>query len=126
MKDQLINDIFTNYKRNYAHLIMKNKVNDALSLLVDNDKANEDNFSLEVIKRSRDVTSSEALYINYVNFIYSLLTKNEKEIIYNDYIRTDVNTFWYLSKYSRSTYYRNKNKAINNFLSLYESNDKKL
>ena len=126
MKDQLVNEIFTAYKRNYAHLIMKNKVKDAVSLLSDNDLANRDNFSTEVIKKSQDVTSTEGLYINYVNYIYSLLTKNDKEIIYNDYIRTDVNTFWYLSKYSRSTYYRNKNKAINNFLSLYESNDKKL
>lgn len=47
-----------------------------------------------------------------VNEILDLIDNEEyKEIIINDFVFKD-NTYWWMKKYSRSTYYRNKKKAM--------------
>ncbi|MDD3383887.1 MAG: hypothetical protein WC123_02520 [Bacilli bacterium] len=57
--------------------------------------------------------------INYIDEIYSMLSINSKIIIDKEYIKKDTNSYWWEKYYSRSTYYRQRIKAINEFLEIY-------
>lgn len=56
--------------------------------------------------------------ISIFNTILELLPEDQKEIINNDFIYKK-NPFWYEDQYSKATYYRIKNDAMNNFLYLF-------
>lgn len=66
-------------------------------------------------KLSTETTLSEnEREIVRINFILSSLNTKEKEIIWNEFFFND-DKFWWMSKYNRSTYYRIRAKAIDNF-----------
>lgn len=56
-------------------------------------------------------------HLSIFTSILGMLTKDEKEIIIRDFINPD-NPQWYVDTYSKSTYYKLKHQAINNFLFL--------
>lgn len=57
--------------------------------------------------------------INYIDEICSMLSSNSRIIIDKEYICKDDNSYWWEKYYSRSTYYRQRIKAINEFLEIY-------
>lgn len=61
--------------------------------------------------------SDEQREILRINFILSSLTKKENEIIWKEFFFVE-DKFWWMSKYNRSTFYRLRAKAIDNFCSL--------
>jgi hypothetical protein len=72
-----------------------------------------------------DKTIDENSYINNqksiienVDKIYEILSLNAKKIIENDFANK-INEFWWTQYYSRSTYYRHRNMAVNEFLYFY-------
>lgn len=52
---------------------------------------------------------------NKIDYILLQMDKNLSMIIYNDYLSTKLENWW-IYYYSKSTYYRLKNKAMDNFL----------
>ena len=52
-----------------------------------------------------------------INFIIASLPVNQKELIWKEFFFNE-DKFWWMERYNRSTYYRLKTKAINNFYSL--------
>ena len=111
--------IFDKYKKYYARLLRMNKMDETVSLFSDKEVSSRDDFSGIVIAKFKEATSPEALYVNHVNFVFSLLNKQEREIIYNDFIRCVPSSFWWMNVYSRSTYYRIRNKTYAKFLELF-------
>lgn len=57
-------------------------------------------------------------YIECVDLALNALDKEERIIIENDYFKGDDYIFWWLSFYSRSSYYRKKKTALIKFLDL--------
>ena len=70
---------------------------------------------------SDSVKSGESIYskfVDRVNRVFSKLDDMDKTIINNDFYYEDYQ-YWYTKYFSASTYYRLRNKAIKNFLALY-------
>lgn len=66
-------------------------------------------------------SSGENIYTRFVarvNKVFSNLDDMDRTIINNDFYYEDYQ-YWYTKYFSASTYYRLRNKAIKNFLSLY-------
>ena len=72
----------------------------------------------DVAKKSQTATSQEEVEVQRINFIFSLLTKVEREILINDYLLGRP-TIWWEGRISRSTYYRLRKKACFKFISYY-------
>lgn len=121
--DSRVRELITLYKRSYAKLIRQNKSSEIVSLFCEPEEAQSNEFGKKVVQCAGKATSSEELFINQINFIFSLLNNVEKEIILSDYIYDSFDPIWWNKKYSRSTYYRNRTKAINTFLKYYETID---
>ncbi|MBP3713441.1 MAG: hypothetical protein J6I69_02605 [Bacilli bacterium] len=56
--------------------------------------------------------------VTRTNIVFQALLPEEREIIYKCFFFPDGRNWW-KSKYSRSTFYRNKEKAINHFIEMY-------
>ncbi len=72
-----------------------------------------------------DKSIDEQSYVNAqksivenVEKIYEILSLNAKKIIEFDFANK-INEFWWTQYYSRSTYYRHRNMAVNEFLYFY-------
>ena len=66
---------------------------------------------------SENTLSDEEREILRINFILASLPVNQKELIWKEFFFNE-DKFWWMERYNRSTYYRLKNKAINNFYGL--------
>ncbi len=55
-------------------------------------------------------------YVNYIEKILSVLSNDSKEYIENEYILNLNNASWWTKKYNRSTYFKVRKNAINEFL----------
>ena len=64
------------------------------------------------------VTQQQAI-IDNIEKIFEILSLNAKKIIEFDFARK-TNDYWWTQYYSRSTYYRHRAHAINEFLYFYE------
>lgn len=64
-----------------------------------------------------ETLSTEERRLCRINFILASMPKKEMEIIWKEFFFLE-DKFWWMRKYNRSTYYRLRAKAINDFLSL--------
>ena len=69
----------------------------------------------EIAKISKNASCYEEIEVQRVNFVLSLLTKIEKEIILNEFLLVKSPIWWH-DKYSRSTYYRHRRRACKKFV----------
>ncbi len=65
---------------------------------------------------SKEITDEERKLYR-INFVLASLPKKEMEIIWNEFFFME-DKFWWMRKYNRSTYYRLRAKAINDFAAL--------
>lgn len=65
----------------------------------------------------QDSLTSDERTICRINFVLSSMPKKEMEIIWNDFF-FEEDKFWWMRKYNRSTYYRIRAKAMNDFIAL--------
>ena len=114
--DKKVKQIIENYKKNLASLMRKGQAGDVISLLHDSGVIGlQDTNMYEIAKISINATCVEEIEVQRVNFIFSLLTKVEKEIILNEFILSKSPVWWH-ERFSRSSYYRYRRKACNKFV----------
>lgn len=119
-----VKQIIENYKKNLAKMMRTGQVNEVISLLNDSGLTNaKDRSMMDIAKKSLSATSLEELEIQRVNFIFSLLNRREREIILHEFLLVRP-SLWWVDIYSRSTFYRNRRRAINKFLDYFEGNEK--
>lgn len=58
-------------------------------------------------------------YVNNVNRALVMLSKEDRTIIENEFIRYRIDPLWWMNYYSRSTYYRRRTAAIKSFMEIY-------
>ena len=58
-------------------------------------------------------------YVNNVNRVLVNLSKEDRTIIENEFIRYRIDPLWWMNYYSRSTYYRRRSSAIKSFMEIY-------
>lgn len=68
---------------------------------------------------TEDKCNSYKFFIKHVENVLNMLDPIDKEFIENDFLEK-VNPFWWVSCYSKSSYYRNKKKALEMFLHFYK------
>lgn len=69
-------------------------------------------------RRSNEAKSFHQRYIEAFEIALSALMPHHRMIIYNDFINKNF-YFWWESKYARSTYYRQKYRALEQFASYF-------
>ena len=117
--DLKVRKIFDNYKKNLARLMRKGRTNEVVSLLNDSGVSGQKQYNfLEIAKKSLTSSSIEELEIQRVNFVFSLLNKQEKEIIANEYLFCEP-SLWWIERYSRSSFYRRRVTACMKFVEYY-------
>lgn len=115
-----IKQIFKNYKKNLAKLMRTGKIKEVVALLNDSGFIDsKDKSMIEIARKSLTASSIEELEIQKVNFAFSLLFKQEKEVIINEFF-LDQHAMWWVERYSRSTYYRLRQTACSKFIEYYE------
>lgn len=60
----------------------------------------------------------EEAFIAYVNDVFTMLSPESRVLLANDYY-WKKGVYWWIETYSRSTYYRRKNKALKEFAYYY-------
>lgn len=68
---------------------------------------------------TEDKCNSYKFFINHINKVLDMLEPIDKEFIENDFLEKE-NPFWWNNCYSKSSYYRNKKKALEMFLHFYK------
>lgn len=122
--EQKVKQIIEEYKINLAKLMRRGNAIEVVSLLNDSGTLSARDKNLyEIAKKSLNATSIEEIEVQRVNFIFSLLSKSEKEIIANEFLIYKP-TMWWVGDYSRSSYYRLKRQACNKFVEYYYCNKK--
>ena len=82
--DRQVKQIIEKYKTNLASLMRKGQAGEVISLLHDSGVINmKDKSMYEIAKISLNATCVEEIEVQRVNFVFSLLSKIEKEIILN-------------------------------------------
>ncbi len=98
-----------------------------LSICMKNDNFNNEDLMLfdsahEVQKRfiniNNDKLAEEKREILRINFVLSSMDRKRAMIIWNEYF-FPVEKFWWMRDYTRSTFYRIRKKAIEEFLCIY-------
>ena len=114
--DRQVKQIIEKYKTNLASLMRKGQAGEVISLLHDSGVINmKDKSMYEIAKISLNATCVEEIEVQRVNFVFSLLSKIEKEIILNEFLLVKAPIWWH-EKYSRSTYYRYRRRACKKFV----------
>ncbi len=115
-----VKDIFDLYKAKLSKIVKEGTYKEIAHSLNDSQFA-----TLESNKTMNDylISSSkgldpDALYINHVDFCLSLLTSEERIILFNDFV-VNKDDLWYTHKWSRSTFYRIRSNAIDKFVRYY-------
>lgn len=106
-----IENIFQQYKISCARLMRQGELNDIELLFSDFDESNIPEYSIHLLNKVRKAKNDDELFIQQINFVYTLLDNNERKIIMNDFVYKN-NKIWYLKHYSRSTYYRIRENAV--------------
>lgn len=112
-KEKIMQDISKNYIRNLQHLVLTgSKVLDKITISDTNlPRLNlHTDFSSELTDEQKNVLC--------VNLSLNTLTESDAMIIYNDFIFPKGKKWW-SNYYSPSSYYRNRNVAIDNFLEVF-------
>ena len=116
-RNACIEKVFYDYKITCARLMRLGKLNNIEMLFRDSECIEKDSNLMQLISKMKGTDDDDVLYIQHVNFAYLLLNRVERKIIMNDFI-FPIEKFWYMKEYSRSTYYRIREKAIKKFLDL--------
>lgn len=70
------------------------------------------------IEKKRNVHKQKAIqFVKYIDKIISILSISAREYIVNEYIENHNNPQWWIKSYNRSTYFKVKKNAIEEFLS---------
>lgn len=115
VEEKKIQEIATMYKR-YLTLCMRNDDYDEPKLMMYDSAFEVQEMFASVMRHEK--MSKEKKEILRVNFVLSSIEKKKANIIWNEYF-FPVEKFWWMRYYSRSTFYRIRNKAIEEFLCLY-------
>ena len=111
--------IFENYKKNLAKLMRTGQINEVVTLLNDSGMMSAREKSMyDIAKKSLSASSIEEIEIQKVNFVFSLLNRKEKDIILNEFVLARP-SMWWADKYSRSTFYRTRQKICKKFVIYY-------
>lgn len=109
-----IMEISFNYKKN-MNLCMKNNSYDEPNLMMFDS-------AYEVQKTFTSIIDGDLAHekkeILRVNFVLASLERKKSMILWKEYF-FPVEKFWWMRYYSRSTFYRIRKKAIEEFLCLY-------
>ncbi len=114
--EELIMQIAEKYKKIFCTLIKTGREANLTQLLRDESKPYSS--SLSILDYAKENLSADQRYIIHVHFCLSLLTPEEREIVWRDFfiIQPKVNKLdWWDYKYARSTYYRLRSKAVRKF-----------
>lgn len=68
---------------------------------------------------SKEEINKMMSFVSFVDTALNSLGKKENEFIRKEFFEESEYTFWWLSNYSRSTYYRVKKRAMEHFLDFY-------
>ena len=100
----------------------KQKDNLIKKIGVEYKKISFSNSIVFMVCESEESYGSKEQFIEYYNnlkkkvdYILVHMDKELSKVIYNEYLSHNVKNWW-IYYYSKSTYYRMKNKAMNNFL----------
>ena len=115
-----VKDIFDSYKAKLSKIVKEGTYKEVAHSLNDSEFASlESNKSMnDYLISSSKAIDSDALYINHVDFCLSLLSSEERMILFNDFV-VNKDDLWYTKKWSRSTFYRIRGHAIDKFVRYY-------
>jgi hypothetical protein len=116
-----VNTIIEKYKISIAKIVKNGSGTEIVQKLNDVGimKENQNADFLDVIQSSIQSTTSEEMFIDRVNFAFSLLTEKEKSFMYCEYLFPH-DELWWIERYSRSTYYRYKKKISFRFIEYFD------
>lgn len=122
-KDLLMKHIFSKYNKAKIELATtENNYNyyPSSSILKVGESKNSNGYESRLL-RNLDHENKLNLYIYKIDHINKHISKKSLLIITKDYIE-NVDHIWYLDYFSKSTYYRMKHRAFNEFLELFDEN----
>ncbi len=102
------------YKRALAKLLREGKSSPQDNMLFDPEENYCSYWSLATKEYSDDQKA-----IAKINFILASLENTVRDILWNEFF-FQIDKFWWMRKYSRSTFYRLRKQAVNKFMALYE------
>ena len=79
-----------------------------------------DEYFVKFLSDSSKIDDKKLNIVRKVSLVLALLSEEEREIIVNDFINLSVPRVWWLNRYSRSTYYRKREEAVNKFYELFD------
>lgn len=118
-EEEFIRFIATKYKHIFSQLIKEGKESNLIELLQD-ESLNHSN-SINVLDYAKENLSNDQRFIIHIHFCLALLDKVYREIIWKEFFIDEEKNRrleWWSYQYSRSTYYRNRSKAISLFYTL--------
>ena len=114
-----VKQIMEQYKKNLAKLMRRGLAGEVMSLLHDSGPMSPwDKSIYEIAKKSQNATSQEEVEINRVNFVFCMLSRQEREVIVNEFLLMKP-PLWLDEKISRSSYYRLRKRACKKFVIYY-------
>lgn len=116
-RNACIDKVFHDYKIKCAKMMRLGKIDNVEMLFSDSESIDKDNYPMQLLSKMKATKDEDELYIQQVNFSFSLLSRIERKIIMNDFIYK-IDRIWYMKELSRSTYYRIRDRAIKKFLEL--------
>ena len=117
--EERVKEIIDNYKKNLAKLMRKGLGSEVMSLLHDSGPMSaRDKTIYDIAKKSQSASSQEEVEIQRVNFVFCLLTKQEREVIVNEFLLLKTG-LWWNERTSRSSYYRLRKRACKKFATYY-------
>ncbi len=102
------------YKRALAKLLREGKSSPQDNMLFDP----EENYSSYWSLATKEYSDDQKV-IAKINFILASLESAVRDILWNEFF-FQIDKFWWMRKYSRSTFYRLRKQAVTKFMALYE------
>ena len=113
--EERVKEIMDSYKGNLAKMMRRGLGSEVMSLLHDSGPMSaRDKNIYDIARKSQSASSLEEVEIQRVNFVFCLLTKQEREVIVNDFLLNKTG-LWWDERYSRSSYYRLRKRACKKF-----------
>lgn len=119
LNEETIIRVADKYKRVFCNLIKNGREANLTQLLKDESKLSS--ASMNVLDYARENLNSDQRFIIHIHFCLSLLSPEEREIIWKEFFISSpkLNKLeWWYYKYARSTYYRIRSRAIRKFSEL--------
>ncbi|WP_027120573.1 MG284/MPN403 family protein [Mycoplasmopsis lipofaciens] len=111
--------MYSNFNQYFMGLLStKDKVN-AIKTICKLEDANECAKLKKINNANLDLNKKITLPLNKLNKVLRLLSKNSLLIIRNDFINKYKSKNWFEQYFSKTTYYKYKREALEEFLYLY-------